>query len=90
MGDAFDLASAPGCCLDAFLAGVMHGSLTRAQLEDDRRDAEDAELHHRAYEVVQAMATLPTNDELEEGRRRRTLEAAERHPASAEWVEAAG
>lgn len=79
MADAgFDLATAPACCFDAFCAGVIHGALTRAQLEDERRDAEDAELHHRAYELVQVAARQPSHDELVEQRRRRTIESAQR------------
>jgi hypothetical protein len=74
MGGTFNLATAPPCCLAAHLAGVLHGSLTRAQLEDARRAAQDAELHRRAFELVQAAARQPSHDALEEARRPRRPE----------------
>lgn len=84
-GADFDLVTAPACCLGAFLAGVTHGSTVRAQLEDERREAEDRAVYARAVRSVHAAANLPTHDELEAGRRRRTSQAAAQWATAEEW-----
>lgn len=53
------------CCIAWYGWGLVHG-IERGR---EQADAQAATRHHRAYEVVQQMAKLPTHDELT---RRRT------------------
>lgn len=48
--------------LEIHLAGVMHGVLATHSLRDARDEAHAAALHRRAYETVQAIASVPERD----------------------------
>ncbi|MDN5766360.1 MAG: hypothetical protein L0H96_22775 [Humibacillus sp.] len=54
---------------DAFTTGYQSGYLAGQQAADDQQAARERALHHEAYLTVQAMAKLPTHDELERQRR---------------------
>jgi hypothetical protein len=60
-------------CIAWYAAGLDHAH----RAEEDREERISAALHAEAVRLVHAAASLPTHDELAEGRRRRTLAAAE-------------
>lgn len=59
-----DIATASPEEFDAFLSGYQSGYLAAMQVTDERQAAHEKALHHRAYEIVQAMAKQPTHAEL--------------------------
>lgn len=74
---------------DDFLTGYLSGYLAGVERGREQADEEAAALHHKAFQVVQAAAKMPTHDELEEGRRRRTRDATERYRTDEPWPETA-
>lgn len=85
-GTDFDLVTCtPGEFL-AWLSGYRSGIWQGSAAEIARREAEDRAVYLMAVQTVHAAANLPTHDELEDARRRRTFEAAARWAASDEAV----
>lgn len=55
--------------LSYFLAGVTHGTLTKAERDAELEARHAAALHSRAASVVRAMSSLPERDALADARR---------------------
>lgn len=66
---AVDLTTCTFGELSYFLAGVLHGTLTKAERDAETEARHAAALHSRARSIVHAMASVPTHDELEARRR---------------------
>jgi len=62
-----------------FMAGYLSGVLAGIDLGRRQRDAEEAELHRRAYNLVQSMARQPTWQEAQRARLRHQDEAAKHY-----------
>jgi hypothetical protein len=67
---------------EAFLSGYLSGVLAGIDLGREQMEAEQTELHRRAYNIVQAMAKLSPWDEAQQARRRHQDEAAKQHRAA--------
>lgn len=55
--------------LSYFLAGVLHGTLTKAERDAETEARHAAALHSRARSVLRAMASIPERDEMADARR---------------------
>jgi hypothetical protein len=66
------------CHLSGYLSGVLAG----IDLGREQRDAEQAELHRRAWKIVQGMSKLLPWQEAERARRRHQDEAGARNRAA--------